>query len=279
MKDLKFYIKQNLKEGANELSKNLSVHIISSPKELTCTISEPNFGFCVSGKKSYFIGDKEYVVRAGEYALSVSTLPNSASIQASPKEPFIMISVRLSRELIRQVMSEFTGDLGRNSCYCAFKFASGSEAILSVIKRLVMNKNAEFVENLLLKELVFHLLNSDTGAFLNSFLNEGSAHFGIDKAITFMRQNYASKLAVPEIAEISGLSQRCFYLKFKSVTGLTPVSFIRLLRLNAAQELMAGGTSAARAAMSVGYESASHFSRDYASVFGMSPRASVGGVN
>lgn len=48
---------------------------------------------------------------------------------------------------------------------------------------------------------------------------------------------------------------------------------MRLLRLSEAKRLIAQGMSAASAGLAVGYESSSHFSRDYSRLFGASPRA------
>jgi hypothetical protein len=60
---------------------------------------------------------------------------------------------------------------------------------------------------------------------------------------------------------------------FKTVTGMTPLQYQKELRLREARHLMgAKALSATEAAFAVGYESSSQFSREFARLFGMTPR-------
>jgi AraC-like DNA-binding protein len=63
---------------------------------------------------------------------------------------------------------------------------------------------------------------------------------------------------------------------FKQLTGMSPLQYQKWLRLNEARRLMlSDGAEAATAAFSVGYESPSQFSREYARLFGAPPRRDV----
>jgi AraC-like DNA-binding protein len=67
-----------------------------------------------------------------------------------------------------------------------------------------------------------------------------------------------------------------FHQHFKAVTGMSPLQFQKQLRLQEAKRLMLGeGLGAAEAAFRVGYESPSHFSREYQRLFGTPPRRDV----
>ncbi|WP_458089036.1 helix-turn-helix domain-containing protein [Streptomyces malaysiensis] len=60
--------------------------------------------------------------------------------------------------------------------------------------------------------------------------------------------------------------------RFKQATSMTPMQYLKRLRLGEARHRMVIlGESAAQAARTVGYRSASHFSRDYRAVYGAPP--------
>jgi AraC-like DNA-binding protein len=65
-------------------------------------------------------------------------------------------------------------------------------------------------------------------------------------------------------------------ISFKAVTGLSPLQFQKRVRLQEARRLMLGeGLDASDAGFRVGYNDASHFSRDYRRLFGDPPMRDV----
>lgn len=63
-----------------------------------------------------------------------------------------------------------------------------------------------------------------------------------------------------------------FYRHFKAVTAMTPIQYQKRLRLLKARRLLIfEPRDAAAIAFSVGYESASQFSREYARMYGLPP--------
>src|SRR5699024_11272460 len=71
-------------------------------------------------------------------------------------------------------------------------------------------------------------------------------------------------------------SSDLLYHGFKQVTRMSPLQFQKKLRLHEARRLMLSeGLEAATASFRVGYESPSHFSREYSRLFGAPPRADV----
>jgi AraC-like DNA-binding protein len=67
-----------------------------------------------------------------------------------------------------------------------------------------------------------------------------------------------------------------FHQHFKSVTAMSPLRFQKLLRFQETRRLMLGeGLDATSTAFRVGYHNASHFSREYKSLFGLPPMRDV----
>jgi len=83
-----------------------------------------------------------------------------------------------------------------------------------------------------------------------------------------------------DLARLAGMSRAVFQRRFKSVTTLSPLQFIKAVRLNSAAVKLAGGMNVAEAALQVGYSSPSQFSREFRRHYGMPPRqwATVAGM-
>jgi AraC-like DNA-binding protein len=68
------------------------------------------------------------------------------------------------------------------------------------------------------------------------------------------------------------MSPSAFHRTFQAVTAMSPIQFQKQIRLQEARiRLLANPNDVAGAAYAVGYESPSHFSRDYRRRFGIPP--------
>jgi AraC-like DNA-binding protein len=98
----------------------------------------------------------------------------------------------------------------------------------------------------------------------------------IARAIERLRQDFDQPLSIEQMARELGMSVSGFHHHFKSVTAMSPLQFQKRLRLQEARRLMLGENfDAASAAFRVGYQDASHFNREYKSVFGVPPMRDV----
>jgi AraC-like DNA-binding protein len=78
------------------------------------------------------------------------------------------------------------------------------------------------------------------------------------------------------MAQELGMSVSSLHHHFKAVTAMSPLQFQKRLRLQEARRLMLGeNLDAATAAYRVGYNDASHFNREYKSLFGEPPMRDV----
>ena len=96
------------------------------------------------------------------------------------------------------------------------------------------------------------------------------------RAVERLRQDFDQPLRVEQLARDLGMSVSGFHHHFKAVTDMSPLQFQKRLRLQEARRLMLGeGMDAASAAYRVGYRDASHFNREYKSLFGDPPMRDV----
>ena len=124
----------------------------------------------------------------------------------------------------------------------------------------------------MMREIVYRLLLSEQGGRLGHLAVLGGQAHRITKATEWLRKDLDRPLHRERIAHDLNMSVSGFYHPFKAVTAMSPLQFQKRLRLQEARRLLLGEQlSAANAAFRVGYEDASHFSREYKRLFGLPP--------
>ncbi|MNL04221.1 Sensor histidine kinase TodS [compost metagenome] len=77
---------------------------------------------------------------------------------------------------------------------------------------------------------------------------------------------------IDAVAESIGMGRTTFYKKFKSLTNLAPVEFVRDMRLKRSRQLLdANGQNISEVAYAVGFNSAKYFSTCFKEEYGISP--------
>lgn len=100
--------------------------------------------------------------------------------------------------------------------------------------------------------------------------------YRIGKAIDWLKTHIASPLRIEELASRVQMSTPSFHRHFRQLAGMSPLQYQKWLRLNEARRLMLNEHyDVTTAAYAVGYESLSHFSREYTRMFGESPKRDI----
>ena len=95
----------------------------------------------------------------------------------------------------------------------------------------------------------------------------------MSRAIACIQQEPALDWTVKKLANQAGMSRAGFALKFRETVHQSPIEYLTRWRMLLAEDRMAGTTdSIAEIARSLGYESASAFSKVFKKVTGRSPR-------
>ena len=122
------------------------------------------------------------------------------------------------------------------------------------------------------REILFRVLQGPQGDMLRQIGRADSRLSQVRRAIDWIRLHYTEPFRVELLAAMSGLSVAAFYRHFRAVTAMTPIQYQKKLRLLKARRiLLFEPRDAAAVAFSVGYESASQFSREYARMYGLPP--------
>lgn len=127
-----------------------------------------------------------------------------------------------------------------------------------------------------LKGLLMEFLVLFSRAYLEQYKKEEAGEYKYTqymyKALAYIEQNYTESIMVEDIANSVGLSTDYFSRMFKQFTGLTPMEYIKNVRLAKAAELLRQPEiSIAHVATEVGFEDPGYFSRQFKQVLGVSP--------
>ena len=126
------------------------------------------------------------------------------------------------------------------------------------------------------RELIYRALMGEMGPQMRRFAASDSQANRIARVIYALKERYAQPLKIRDLADAANMSESTLYHSFRQVTRMSPLQYQKKLRLHEARRLMlAEGLEAATASYRVGYESPSHFSREYSRMFGAPPRADV----
>lgn len=92
--------------------------------------------------------------------------------------------------------------------------------------------------------------------------------------VRHIEQNYAEPVSMSQMARLAGLSSTHFNRRFRQILRMTPLDYLRTVRVQAARRLLAAGTaSLAQVAADTGFTDQSHFTRRFRQATGMTPQA------
>ncbi|MEL6759797.1 MAG: AraC family transcriptional regulator [Myxococcota bacterium] len=238
---------------------------------------EPALCLVLQGAKETTCGERTLRLTAGDSVIISHHVPVYArTLNASKKLPYYALIVRLDLSLIRSLCVELERSAHRRDAFAVDRGAS-DEPLLRTLDRMIEASvdpvEADLLGDGLRKELHLRLLRASHGEMLRRLQPVDSDESKVARAIGYIRRNYRNGLSVSEVAQAVAMSDSSFYQKFKTVTGTTPLQYQKTLRLTEAKDLLtAEKVPVSDAAFAVGYESPSHFSRDYKRHFGLSPK-------
>jgi AraC-like DNA-binding protein len=133
-------------------------------------------------------------------------------------------------------------------------------------------RDIAFLHGLIEREIIFRVLQGPEGDRLRDIATLGDQSQRTAKAIAWIKDNYAKPLRVEELAEIAGMGVSTLHHHFRALTAMSPLQYQKQIRLQEARTRMSiHGLDVGSAALEVGYESASQFTREYKRLFGQTP--------
>ena len=251
------------------------------PRAQMPSVVEPSLCVVAQGSKEVLMGKSRYLYDPYHYLLTTVQLPRISQIlEASPAQPYLSLRLELPPTLVGSVMVETGHTAASDADIRAVDVSPLDGNLLDAIVRLVRllecPTEAQALTPLVTREIVYRLLVGDQGDRLRHLAVLGGYTPHIARAVARLRQDFDQPLRIEQIAHELGMSVSGFHHHFKAVTAMSPLQFQKQLRLQEARRLLLGeALDAASAAYRVGYQDASHFNREYKSLFGVPPMRDV----
>ena len=242
-------------------------------------IYEPSLIILAQGSKLARLGHRTLEYGAGHYLVQALSVPFMCETFATPDAPLLGVAVDIDRgtlgELV-QAMDWPTDDPGQVQTPQSMTSAALDRDMRERVERLLQCLQDPMDARVLgpgrVREVLYAALRGPQAGILRALV-EQQGHFArIGAALTYLQAHYADPLSVETLARCANMSVSTFHEHFKRSTDLAPMQYLKRVRLLKAQQMLTGeGVGVAQAALRVGYQSTSQFSREYKRQFARSP--------
>lgn len=247
----------------------------STPTLPMPVLYEPTACFVAQGRKLATAGSTALRYGPGSFLVASVGMPVVGSvIEAKLKHPYLSLQLDLDSPQLGELALAQPAPEPASVTGLTLNQMTGTllDAITRLVRLLDEPRDAQALGPLAIREVFYRLLTGPAGATIHAMTQSDSRHGQIARAIVWIRSHFTERFKIDDVAHVAGMSRSTFHEHFKAVTAMSPLEFRNQLRMQEARRLMvAKGLDAARAGFSVGYESASQFSRDYSRLFGATP--------
>lgn len=219
---------------------------------------------------------KQHRYDTQKFLLCASDLPLLGRVEHCP---FLSVSIKFQSKDILEALKVIERQSRAGRLESSLYFGDMSYEIVDAVSRLISFLRREpaslkHLGRLAIKEILYTLILSGVGGFLSRFVMQGTAENSIARAMREIKSRFKEPINMRELAAELGISPSSFYHNFKKITALSPLDFQKRIRLQEARYILQNkGGTASQAVFDVGYQSPSQFSREYARMFGMLPKA------
>ena len=254
--------------------KNLGILRHHQPTSLEAAIYEPVLIFILQGRKETVLGADSFPMGVGECLLVSHDLPVIARVT---KTPYLALLFDIKLDTLRDLYDVMADSLPATPQSRSLAVHTGDARLVDALHRYLAltgaRMDAAVLGPLISREIHYRLATAPWGGMLRNLIRQDSHASAIARAIAQLRRDFRSPVEIPKLARSVGMSTSSFHKHFKAITASSPLQYRKGLQLLEARRLLRAGTrSVSAAAFDVGYESAAHFSRDYTSKFGASPK-------
>ena len=247
----------------------------------TPLVYDPGIFIVAQGYKIGYLGDRFFQYDANNYLVTSVPMPFECETFASSNAPFLGLYIDIEmttlheligilqqgRNLPRIQMSDVPKGVGP-----AGLDKKMEEAVTNLLECLQSETEAKILGPGLIKEILYRALGGTQAPSLYALAAHDGNFARISHALRSIHNDYGSKLDVEMLSKIANMSVSTFHRSFKEVTSESPVQYLKKIRLSKAKDLILNEQMKVYiAADTVGYESASQFSREFKRYFGLTP--------
>ena len=260
--------------------KGVQLFRVTEPVRCAPAVYEPSVVAIVNGAKEAILDGRRYLYDSSQYMCCPMSMPVEAGTPAAaPDNPLLGVYISLDTRVMTELAIEMESTAGAirrpkgGPLPQGLTFARWDNAFTDALLRLLELGESPVDTAVLgdsrLREVYYAVLKGDAGAPARRAFGVGNE---IARAIEYLSSRLNEPVTIEDVSAKVGMSRAVFHRKFKQATTMSPIRFVKSMRLNNAAMKIAAGMNVSEAAMDVGYVSASQFSREFKRLYGQSPR-------
>lgn len=258
------------------------VQVLRASCDVACgpQIYEPSLMFVAQGSKVAYLGPRTLEYGAGHYLIQAMPVPFECETFAmAPDAPLLGVTVGIDRVVLGELVMAMGIQAGPPPTAQTLESMSSvvlDDAMRGCVERLLQCLHDPLESRIMgparVRELLFTALRGPQADVLRALVEQQGQFSRIATALNHLHAHYAEPLNIETLAGYAHMSASTFHEHFKRCTLLSPVQYLKRLRLLKAQQLLlVEGMGVAQAAHNVGYQSTSQFSREYKRYFERNP--------
>ncbi|WP_448552300.1 AraC family transcriptional regulator [Thalassotalea montiporae] len=243
-------------------------------------IYEPAIIAIVSGTKEAILDGQRFSYGSDQYMCCTMSMPVEAGTPlASREKPLLGVYISLDTKVMTELVIELASTTSvmkqpkhsdqSPSLTLATWDDNFTDALLRLLQLLANPTQMKILGDSRLREFYYAVLEGQAGPSVKRAFGMGNE---IARSIEYLSAHLGKSVTIDELASQVGMSRAVFHRKFKQATTMSPIQFVKSMRLNNAAMRIANGENVSTAALAMGYESSSQFSRDFKRLYGQSPK-------
>ena len=259
----------------------LLVSRISAPLLRQPIPYKPSLCVVVQGRKQIFLGERVYTYDPHNYLVVPMALPlEMEAARATTKNPVLGLGLDLDLTTISELLLNVDDPLlplpavshGQPALFVSRVSSTLQGALIRLLRLVADPTDLRILGPSIVREILYRVLQGEQGGQLRNLVLQDSSSHRIAGITRFLNENYSERLSIDDIARVAGMSTSALHHKFREVTSMSPLQYLKKIRLHHARTLMvARGFNASEAGYKVGYANPSQFSREFKRLFGVPP--------
>lgn len=245
------------------------------------SVYRPQLCLVAQGHKEVTLGERVFRYAPGRYGVVTYDLPAMGHVvEATPDKPYLCLYFDFDPVMLGELALRVPPPPGTPSPPTGKTVSDAGAALLDAVLRLLrlLDDPAALpvLGPLAEQEILYRLLAGPDGARMRHITFSQGRVALVGRAIAWIGKNFRERFSIEQLASEVGMSPSSLHEHFRAVTAMTPLQFQKQLRLQDARSLMlVQAIDVTTAALRVGYESPSQFSREYRRHFGEPPARDI----
>ena len=205
-------------------------------------VYKPTVIAIVNGSKEAILDGESYIYDNSQYMCCTMSMPVEAGTPAASQDnPLLGVSITLDTRVMTELaiaMENATGAIRKpksgplpQGLALAHWEDDFTEALLRLLQLDNNSADAAILGDGRLRELYYAVLKGEAGAAARRAFGVGNE---IARAIAYLSTRIQETVSIEDMAAQVGMSRAVFHRKFKQATTMSPIQFVKSMRLNSA---------------------------------------------